>query len=98
LALARFIAAEPAWLAERACCCPSRPSFRVLLQTRTAVVPVDLLLCGHHFRSSRARLAQLGAWAYDQQGDLLSPDAWRLGGCDRLRPGDLGPRRTGRSS
>lgn len=79
LALARFIAAEPAWLAESACCCPSRPAFRVLLQVAGADVPVDLLFCGHHFRISRARLAALGGWAYDDRDELLTPDAWRLG-------------------
>jgi len=79
LAIARFIATvEPAWRADSACCCPSRPSFRVLLP-RPSLVPTDLLFCARHFRISRARLAELGASAYDQRDELLSPDAWRLG-------------------
>ncbi len=50
------------WTAERACCCPARPAV-------VAVLPpgpgrdhaTDLLLCGHHYRASRAALGAAGA-------------------------------------
>ena len=38
-------------VAERACCCPARPVVRaVMLATARRPEPVDLLLCGHHYR------------------------------------------------
>jgi hypothetical protein len=47
---------------ERACCCPSRPSVRVLLaKPGEPGSCVDLLLCGHHYRLSRAALAKVHA-------------------------------------
>jgi hypothetical protein len=79
LALAEFIAGEPGWLAEPACCCPSQPRFRVLMPVPGALADTDLLLCGHHFRISRLRLAELGALVYDRCDEPLSPAAWRLG-------------------
>jgi hypothetical protein len=88
LAMAQLSQAEPAWLAKPACCCPSRPWFRVLMAPPAAATgsPIDteaatdLLLCAHHFRISRLRLAELGAVVYDHADELLSPMAWRLGG------------------
>jgi hypothetical protein len=32
---------------------------------------VDLLLCGHHYRVSRAALQAIGADVYDQTGTLI---------------------------
>jgi hypothetical protein len=32
---------------------------------------VDLLLCGHHYRISRAALRAIGADVYDQTGTLI---------------------------
>jgi len=63
----------PHVLADRACCCPARPVV-------TAIMPpapgrphaVDLLLCGHHFRVSRAALAAAGAAVYDNTGALVA--------------------------
>ncbi len=47
---------------ERACCCPARPVVRVLMPaTATRPEPVDLLLCGHHYRASQAALRAAGA-------------------------------------
>ena len=54
--------------------------------------PVDLLLCRHHYRVSRAALKAAGATAYDDTGTLLAggvseyahdlrehiAEAWRL--------------------
>jgi len=39
----------------RACCCPGRPVVRVIMPaSATRPHPVDLLLCGHHYRASCA--------------------------------------------
>ncbi len=34
--------------------------------------PVDLLLCGHHYRVSRAALRAAGATVYDEAGLLVT--------------------------
>jgi hypothetical protein len=58
--------------AEKACCCPATPLFRVVLPPRgDRPHPTDLLLCGHHFRVSRTALATAGATVYDADGSLL---------------------------
>ena len=45
-----------------ACCCPATPVVRVVLPpTSVRPHPTDLLLCGHHYRVSRQRLAALNA-------------------------------------
>ena len=45
-----------------ACCCPAMPVVRVVMPpTQTRPHPTDLLLCGHHYRVSRQRLAALNA-------------------------------------
>ena len=55
---------------ERACCCPARPMVTVMMpSTASRPYPIDLLLCGHHYRVSQAALRAAGATAYDQ--------AWR---------------------
>ncbi len=60
-------------IAERACCCPARPVVRVVMPaTASRPVPVDLLLCGHHFRASRAALLAAGAAVYDNRGVLIA--------------------------
>jgi len=57
---------------ERACCCPARPVVRVMMPaTATRPEPVDLLLCGHHYRASQAALRAAGAVVYDQKGTLI---------------------------
>jgi hypothetical protein len=59
-------------ISEPACCCPARPLVRVMMPaTATRPDPVDLLLCGHHYRASQAALHAAGAAAYDQQGELI---------------------------
>ena len=41
----------------RACCCPGRPVVRVIMPaSATRPHPVDLLLCGHHYRVSQAAI------------------------------------------
>jgi hypothetical protein len=59
-------------VAERACCCPARPVVRVVMPaTASRPEPVDLLLCGHHYRASRAALRAAGAAVYDEHGMLI---------------------------
>jgi hypothetical protein len=49
-------------LAERACCCPSRPAVRVLVpRAGDSADAADLLLCLHHYRASRETLARMAA-------------------------------------
>jgi hypothetical protein len=81
--------ADRAWLAdelaeieraigatERACCCPARPVVRIVMPaTATRPEPVDLLLCGHHYRAGQAALRAAGATAYDERGALLMAGA-----------------------
>ena len=45
-----------------ACCCPAIPVVRVVMPpTLARPHPTDLLLCGHHYRVSRQKLAALNA-------------------------------------
>lgn len=46
----------------RACCCPARPRVKVTLpSTPERSHPVDLWLCGHHYRASLVALQIAGA-------------------------------------
>ena len=61
--------AAPLDVAARACCCPARPVVTVVMPpTASRTHPVELLLCGHHFRASWASLRAAGAAAYDKTG------------------------------
>ena len=63
---------------ERACCCPARPAVRVIMRaTACRPDPVDLLLCGHHYRASQAALQAAGAAVYDHEGVLIMGTAGR---------------------
>ena len=63
----------PHVLADRACCCPARPVVLVIMPPAPGRPhPVDLLLCGHHFRASQAALAAAGAAVYDDTGALVA--------------------------
>jgi hypothetical protein len=64
----------PPRLADRSCCCPARPVVTVFIPP-AAERPhrVDLLLCGHHYLTSRAALAAAGAVAIDETGAVLEP-------------------------
>ncbi|HEY1321455.1 MAG TPA: hypothetical protein VGF32_14460 [Streptosporangiaceae bacterium] len=60
-------------IAERACCCPARPVVRAVMPvTASRPDPVDLLLCGHHYRASDAALLAAGAAVYDEKGMLIA--------------------------
>jgi hypothetical protein len=62
-------------VADRACCCPARPVVTVIMPPAPGRPhPVDLLLCGHHFRVSRAALTAAGATVYDDTGALVAAD------------------------
>ena len=64
--------AVPLDVAARACCCPARPVVTVVMPpTVSCPHPVDLLLCGHHFRVSQAALRAAGAAVYDDTGLLI---------------------------
>ena len=65
-------------VSERACCCPARPLVRVMMPAATnRPEPVDLLLCGHHYRASQAALRAAGAVVYDEKGALIMDAAPR---------------------
>jgi hypothetical protein len=65
--------AEPAWMLEVACCCPSRAAVRVVMPVAAdRPRPAELLLCGHHYRASRERLVRLRASVYDRNGALIA--------------------------
>jgi len=50
----------------RACCCPASPVVRVILPpTRQRPHDTELLLCGHHLRSSRQALAACHAIIFE---------------------------------
>lgn len=64
----------PPRLADRSCCCPARPVVRVLIPPGIARSnPADLLLCGHHYLTSRAALAAAGAAVIDETGEVVEP-------------------------
>jgi len=66
------VTGDGGWLLERSCCCPSRPVVRVVISAgRDRQWPVDLLLCGHHFRASRDGLAASGVAVYDRSDELI---------------------------
>jgi len=46
----------------RACCCPARPAVKVIMPPAgDRSYPVDLWLCGHHYRASTKALLVAGA-------------------------------------
>jgi len=59
-------------LADRACCCPGRPVVTVIMPPAPErPYPVDLLLCGHHYRANRTALRAAKATVYDEAGLLI---------------------------
>jgi len=69
------IGPEPYALGGRACCCAAQPVVRVMLAGTPDRPPVDLLLCCHHYRASRAVLASVGALVFDRTGALVGHPA-----------------------
>jgi len=65
---------------ELACCCPAKPVVRVVMPvTATRPEPVDLLLCGHHYRAGQRALRAAGAVVYDRRGAVI------MGAADQRR-------------
>ncbi len=63
--------------AGHACCCTARPAVIVVMPPRPGRPhQTDLLLCGHHYRASRARLAAAGAVVLDMNGAPVTDNAW----------------------
>jgi hypothetical protein len=60
----------------------------VMPPTASRPHPVDLLLCGHHFRISQASLQAAGADVYDKAG-LLIMAGTKTVGTSRPRTGGL---------
>ena len=59
---------SPHDLGDRACCCPARPVVRVGIPPASdRPHSADLLLCGHHYRTSVAALAAAGAVIMDDR-------------------------------
>jgi hypothetical protein len=59
---------DPA-IPSRACCCPARPVVRVMMPSAAGRAdPVDLWLCGHHYRASMGALCAAGAIVEDLTG------------------------------
>ena len=71
----------------RACCCPGRPVVRVIMPaSATRPEPVDLLLCGHHYRVSQPAIAAAGAAVEALPGRSADADAALLTGVPAHRP------------
>ena len=70
---------------DQACCCVARAVVRVVMPP-TAGRPheTELLLCGHHYRASRAALSAAHATVHELAGNFADPSAWFHG--DRSRP------------
>ena len=70
-----LLPSPPHVVADRACC-PARPVVTVIMPAAPGRPhPVDLLLCGHHFRVSQAALTAAGAAVYDDTGALIAGGA-----------------------
>jgi len=66
---------RPITVNDRACCCPARPMVTVVMPpTVSRPNPIDLLLCGHHYRVSQVALRAAGAIVYDQAGTAVTGD------------------------
>ena len=71
---------------DRACCCPGRPVVRVIMPAAPGrPYRVDLLLCGHHYRTSRPALAAIGAAIQELPGREEAAEAALLRGTHRPR-------------
>jgi hypothetical protein len=56
-----------------ACCCPSRPVFQVVLPPlEPRSMPVEILLCAHHYRISQSALDRQGGAIYDTYGRAVA--------------------------
>lgn len=67
--------------ADRACCCRARPAVvAVFPPGPSRSHPIDLLLCGHHYRASQRALTMAGAAVFTVAGaSLTAGDLWKVG-------------------
>lgn len=66
-----FSAPLPLPIAQRACCSSARQRVTVILPPASPGWESDLLLCGHHLRSSQSSLNTAGAVAFDARGQRV---------------------------
>lgn len=63
--------------ADRACCCTAPPAVMAVMPPADGrQSATDLLLCGHHYRASKAALTTAGATILDMRGSRLGGDDW----------------------
>ncbi len=63
--------------ADHACCCAAQPVVvAVMPPGGERQAETDLLLCGHHYRASKAALCAVGATILDMKGGQLEGDYW----------------------
>ena len=61
----------------RACCCPARPAVRIVMPPGPSRrCSTELLLCGHHYRVSRAALAAARAVVSELPGTPQDIASW----------------------
>jgi hypothetical protein len=67
----------PEAAADRACCCPG-PAAVLVVMPATAARPheTELLLCGHHYRTSRRALTEAHAAIYELPQTADGTSAW----------------------
>lgn len=74
----RSVPDEPLTVPGRACCCTARPVVKIIMPvTSSRPSPVDLWLCGHHWRASRQALRAAGATVYQVAAPSGEPLARR---------------------
>jgi hypothetical protein len=62
---------------DRACCCVARSVVRVVMPPAEGRPhQTELLLCGHHYRVSRAALAAAHARVEELGGSEVTPQTW----------------------
>lgn len=61
------------------CCCPAAPKVQVVMPRSADRAPVELLLCGHHYRAASQALQAAGATVFDVNGmPLVKPVVGQL--------------------
>lgn len=71
-------------LASRACCCAARPAVVAVMPSAPGRPHrTDLLLCRHHYRTSRQALAAAGAVVFDPEEAHVNPQEQLLAGAHR---------------
>jgi hypothetical protein len=71
----------------QACCCVAPAVVRVVMPPPAGRPDeTELLLCGHHYRVSRAALAAAHATVSELPGNADDPDAWFHGDSGYLAP------------